>query len=162
MEFHRPARTAARHFRHRAGGYLAPGDIGYSTGVSESEATRPAPLPALDPAPVPVPRHLVVVITRGVRPEDRAPGALLITRFWHPRDRRWSENSFESLDHAIRLFTDESGWTLVQQQKLAGEQEHELIFEARTIDFQGPSTEQILQEVGLTPADVKELLKGEG
>ena len=85
----------------------------------------------------------------------------MLTRFWHPRDRRWSENSFESLDHALRLFVDETGWTLVQQQQLAGEHEHELIFQARVEDFQGPSTEEILKEVGLTPADVKELLDGD-
>lgn len=110
----------------------------------------------------PSPRHLVVVMTRPVRAEDKAgPAAVIVTRFWHPRDRKWSENSFESLDHAVRLFVDETGWTLVQRQDLSGEHEHELVFEARLEDFHGPSTEQILKEVGLTPADVKELLKGD-
>jgi hypothetical protein len=84
---------------------------------------------------------------------------VLVTRFWHRRDRRWSENFFESLDHAIRLFVDESGWTLLQQQALAGEHEHELIFEARKEDFTGPTTEQMLGEVGLTPGDVEKLLR---
>jgi hypothetical protein len=105
-------------------------------------------------------RHLVVVTTRAVRAEDQvSPGPVLVTRFWHRRDRRWSENFFESLDHAIRLFVDESGWTLLQQQALAGEHEHELIFEARKEDFTGPTTEQMLGEVGLTPGDVEKLLR---
>jgi hypothetical protein len=102
-----------------------------------------------------------VVVCRKVRPEDRATGSVLVTRFWHPRDRRWSENFFESLDHALRLFVDETGWRLVQQQQLDGEYNHELIFQARAEDFQGPSTEEILSDVGLTPAEVKELLDGD-
>jgi hypothetical protein len=103
-----------------------------------------------------------VVTTRGIHPDDQAgPSAVLVTRFWHPRDRRWSENFFESIDHALRLFVDETGWTLIQQQRLAGEHEHELIFRANVEDFQGPSTEEILKEVGLTPADVEELLEGD-
>ena len=100
-------------------------------------------------------------MTRKATPEDQSPGAVLVSRFWHPRDRRWSENFFESLDHAIHLFVDETGWQLVQQQQLGDEHEHELIFQARIQDFQGPSTEEILKEVGLTPADVKELLEGD-
>ena len=120
---------------------------------------RPAPQ---EVRPDPGPRHYVVVTTRQVESTDEARlGVVILTRFWHPRDRRWSENSFESLDHALRLFVDETGWTLVQQQQLAGEHEHELIFQARVEDFQGPSTEEILKEVGLTPADVKELLDGD-
>ena len=103
--------------------------------------------------------HWVVVMTRPPRLEDRAPaGATLLTRFWHPRDRCWSENAFESLDHALRLFVDESGWVLRQQQALDGPQLHELLFEARREDFSRPSTEQMLQEVGLTPQDVADLL----
>ena len=35
---------------------------------------------------------------------------------------------------------------------------HELIFEARREDFSRPSTEQILQEVGLSPEEVANLL----
>jgi hypothetical protein len=130
--------------------------------VSEAEATKPVPQPAEAAPRDELPgRHLVVVMTRPARPEDEMPAAVLVTRFWHPRDRRWSENSFESLDHAIRLFVDETGWTLIQQQQLAGEHEHELIFSARPRDFQGPSTEEILKQAGLTPADVKELLEGD-
>lgn len=130
--------------------------------MTDSESIQPAPLPALEarPADLPRPTHLVVVTTRAVGPDDaQVSGAVLITRFWHPRDQRWSENSFESLDHALRLFVDETGWTLLQRQSLAGEHEYELVFRARLEDFQGPSTEQILKEVGLTPADVKELLE---
>jgi hypothetical protein len=128
--------------------------------VSEQEATKAAPKTAPVAPPETVERHLVVVMTRKVRPDDSAPGAAFVSRFWHPRDRRWSENFFESLDHAIRLFVDETGWILLQKQALAGEHEYELIFQARMKDFQGPSTEEILKDVGLTPADVKELLEG--
>jgi hypothetical protein len=104
--------------------------------------------------------HWVVVVTREIQASDKGPpGTLLMTRFWHPRDHRWSENAFESLDHALRLFVDESGWVLRQQQTLDRPHAHELIFEARREDFSRPSTEQILQEVGLTPQDVAHLLK---
>jgi hypothetical protein len=127
-----------------------------------AEAT---PAPAVQTAPDPYASersgriHWVVVVTRPIQSGDQAPaGAVLVTRFWHPRDHRWSENAFESLDHAIRLFVDESGWVLRQQQALEGPQRHELIFEARREDFSRPSTEQLLQEVGLTPQDVAQLL----
>jgi hypothetical protein len=103
--------------------------------------------------------HWVVVTTRPPRLQDKAPpGTTLLTRFWHPRDHTWSVNAFESLDHALRLFVDESGWVLRQQQALDGPKAHELIFEARREDFSRPSTEQMLQEVGLTPEDVADLL----
>jgi hypothetical protein len=103
--------------------------------------------------------HWVVVVTRAPRPEDNAPeNAVLVTRFWHPRDHRWSENAFESLDHALRLFVDESGWVLRQQQALDGPHAHELIFEAHRVDFSRPSTEQMLQDVGLSPKEVADLL----
>jgi hypothetical protein len=126
----------------------------------------PPEIPGLEPAPAPVPivseaeavtarpgrPHLVVVTTREAHAGDPAPeGAILVTRFWHPRDHRWSENFFESLEHALRLFVDESGWTLIQQQELDTPLSHELIFEARREDFSGPTTEEILRDVGLTP-----------
>jgi hypothetical protein len=128
------------------------------------ETTTPAPAVETAPDLLKSERagrvHWVVVTTRPIRPADNAPaGSLLVTRFWHPRDHRWSENAFESLDHAIRLFVDESGWVLRQQQALDGPQCYELIFEARREDFSRPSTEQMLQEVGLTPQDVAKLLK---
>ena len=123
------------------------------------------PVAAFETAPDPIQSdrpgrvHWVVVMTRPPAPNDRAPeGIHLLTRFWHPRDRCWSENAFESLDHAIRLFVDESGWVLRQQQALDLPQSHELLFEARREDFSRPSTEQILQDVGLTPQDVAKLL----
>ncbi len=101
----------------------------------------------------------MVVVTRSPREGEEVPhGAVLLTRFWHPRDHCWSENAFESLDHALRLFVDESGWVLRQQQALDGPHAHELIFEARREDFSRPSTEQILQDVGLTPQEVDKLL----
>jgi hypothetical protein len=125
-----------------------------------------APVPVVEPAPDPLRSersgrvHWVVVTTRPVKEGEKVPpGTVLLTRFWHPRDHRWSENAFESLDHALRLFVDESGWVLRQQQALEGPQAHELIFEARREDFSRPSTEQMLQEVGLTPQDVAKLLK---
>ena len=122
------------------------------------------PAPVLETAPDPTRSerpgrvHWVVVMTRPPRSEDRAPaGTTLLTRFWHPRDHCWSENAFESLDHALRLFVDESGWVLRQHQPLDVPQAHELLFEARREDFSRPSTEKMLEEVGLTPEDVADL-----
>jgi uncharacterized protein YceK len=129
-------------------------------------ATETAPDPTQSDRPGRV--HWVVVITRQPAPADNAPqGINLLTRFWHPRDHCWSVNAFESLDHAIRLFVDESGWVLRQQQALDLPGSHELLFEARREDFSRPSTEQMLEEVGLTPEDVADLLhkvdkEGEG
>jgi len=124
-----------------------------------------APAPMLEPAPRllesdrPGRAHWVVVRTRPPTEGDSVPlGTLLVTRFWHPRDRCWSENAFESLDHALRLFVDESGWVLRQQQALDGPNIYELIFEARREDFSRPSTEQMLEEVGLSPQEVAKLL----
>jgi hypothetical protein len=128
-----------------------------------SATERPAPAVETAPDPIRSERpgriHWVVVVTRPVRNEDKAPtGSTLITRFWHPRDHRWSENAFESLDHAVRLFVDESGWVLHQQQALDGPNAYELIFEARREDFSRPSTAQMLEEVGLSPTEVANLL----
>jgi hypothetical protein len=130
------------------------------SGVSELRPVlEAAPAPQATHSQRPGREHWVVVVSRAVRPtDDVPPGSTLVTRFWHPRDRSWSENVFESLDHAMRLFVDESGWVLRQYQALAGPEEHELIFEARREDFSRPSTEQMLQDVGLTPEDVAELL----
>src|SRR5689334_1176056 len=118
-------------------------------------AEQPAPAEPMRPGRI----HLVVVVTRAVTPEDRAPpSVVLVSRFWHPSLHRWSENSFESLEHAIHLFVDESGWVLRQQQSLDAPQAFELVFEARREDFSRPSTEAILQDVGLTPEDVADLM----
>jgi hypothetical protein len=65
----------------------------------------------------------------------------------------------------LRLFVDESGWVLRQHQTLDSPDAHELIFEARREDFSRPSTEQMLQDVGLSQEDVAKLLNrvdGEG
>src|SRR3954466_12527221 len=125
----------------------------------------PEPATAVEAAPDPLRTdrpgrvHWVVVVSRALQANDKAPpGTSLLTRFWHPRDHCWSENAFESLDHAVRLFVDESGWGLRQQPALDGPPSCELIFEARREEFSRPSTEQILQEVGLTPQDVAKLL----
>lgn len=119
-------------------------------------ATQPAPSPAAGAGRV----HLVVVITRAVTPADAAPpGAVLMSRFWHPSLHRWSENSFESLEHAIHLFVDESGWVLRQQQALDAPHAFELVFEAHREDFSRPSTEAMLEDVGLTPEDVADLIE---
>jgi len=118
-------------------------------------AEQPAPVPPVWPGRV----HLVVVVTRAVTPADSAPpGAQLVARFWHPSLHRWREAAFESLEHAMHLFVDESGWVLRQQQALDGPHEYELIFEARRENFSRPSTEAMLQDVGLTPEDVADLL----
>jgi hypothetical protein len=128
---------------------------------SASEGRAPAVEAAADPLESERPGrvHWVVVVTRRFEPADRVPpGSTLVTRFWHPRDHKWSENVFASLDHALRLFVDESGWVLRQQQTLDAPEAHELIFEARREDFSRPSTQQILQEVGLSPEEVAKLL----
>ena len=132
----------------------------------EGMAYRELPAPAVETAPAqlgsdrPGRMHLVVVVTRGVRPADKAPPrTTLVTRFWHPRDHKWNENIFDSLDHALRLFVDESGWILRQQQALDAPEAHELVFEARREDFSRPSTEEILHEVGLSPEEVANLLE---
>jgi hypothetical protein len=83
---------------------------------------------------------------------------MLLTIFWHPRDHRWTVNAFESLEHAVHLFVDESGWALRQQQALDGPHAFELIFEARREDFSRPSTEAMLEEFGLTPEEVARML----
>ena len=119
--------------------------------------------PAAQPAPAYPERpgrvHLVVVVTRAVTPADSAPpGAVLMSRFWHPSLHRWSETAFESLEHALHLFVDESGWVLRQQQVVEGPHAYELIFEARRENFSRPSTEAMLEDVGLTAEDVADLI----
>jgi hypothetical protein len=130
-------------------------------GFSAAEVPVPAVQTASDPLLTERPGrvHWVVVVTR--RSEERAEGSSaksLITRFWHPRDHRWSENVFDSLDHALRLFVDESGWVLRQHQALDTPESHELIFEARREDFSRPSTAELLEDVGLSREDVAKLL----
>ena len=140
--------------------------LGERLSLKVADSTRlpaSALIPREEPAEAPNVRpgrlHLVVVVTREVGRKDKAPAnALLMTRFWHPRDHRWSENFFESLEHAVRLFVDESGWVLRQQQALDGPHAYELVFEARREDFTGPSTKQILEEVGLDPSEVERKL----
>lgn len=87
-------------------------------------------------------------------------GAALRTRFWHPRDRCWTENDFESLEHVRRLFIEETGWVLRQEQPLDAPLAYELVFEAHRVDFTRPSQEQILRDVGLTPEGVNRMLEG--
>jgi hypothetical protein len=118
--------------------------------------TSPAPVRSHRPGRV----HLVVVMTRAVTATGQAPpGAVLVARFWHPSLRQWSETPFESLEHALHLFVDESGWVLRQQQALDGPHAFELIFEARREDFSRPSTEAMLQDVGLSAEDVADLIE---
>lgn len=118
--------------------------------------TAPAPVQPGRPGRV----HFVVVVTRPLTPKDQAPpGAVLLARFWHPSLRRWSESPFESLEHALHLFVDESGWVLRQQQALDGPHACELVFEARREDFSRPSAEAMLQDVGLSAEDVADLIE---
>lgn len=103
--------------------------------------------------------HLVVVVTRPVADGEGLPaGTVLVTRFWHPRDRRWSENHFDSLEHALRLFVDESGWVLRQQQELSEAHAWELIFEARRGDFANLTTTELLEVVGLSKERVEKVV----
>jgi len=122
----------------------------------------PLPSPGEQPQGSEVPSrvHLVVVTTRALEAGEMASsGAILRTRFWHPRDRRWSENDFESLEHARCLFVDESGWVLRQEQALDAPLAREWIFEAHRIDFTRSSKEQILRDLGMTPDSVHRLLE---
>jgi hypothetical protein len=128
---------------------------------SASEGRAPAVQAASDPLLTERPGrvHWVVVVTRRMDARGGPASAKsLITRFWHPRDHRWSENVFDSLDHALRLFVDESGWVLRQHQTLDAPESHELIFEARREDFSRPSTAELLEDVGLSREDVAKLL----
>lgn len=126
--------------------------------MTRGETPQPAAAPVTTEEP-PHRRHLVVVTTRALAAgESATPGAVLRTRFWHPRDHRWSENDFESLEHARRLFVEESGWVLQQEQALDRPLEHELVFEARRVDFTRPSQAQILRDIGMTPEAVNHLL----
>ncbi len=129
----------------------------YSTAESPAPAVQAASDPLLSERPGRV--HWVVVVTRRRNVQGGAVSTKsLITRFWHPRDHRWSENVFDSLDHALRLFVDESGWVLRQHQALDAPEAHELIFEARREDFSRPSTAELLEDVGLSREDVAKLL----
>jgi len=120
---------------------------------------NPDPAPAGPVSTRPGTPHLVVVVTRPALPTDRLPAAaVLVTRFWHPRDQRWSENYFEALDHALRLFVDESGWRLLQQQQLDHAHAWELIFEARREDFANLTTTEMLEAVGLSKEGVEKLI----
>lgn len=124
------------------------------TGRAPAAQTAPDPLITDRPGRV----HWVVVVTRRLDGTAHQGVFSIITRFWHPRDHRWSENVFDSLDHALRLFVDESGWVLRQHQTLDAPDSHELIFEARREDFSRPSTAEMLEQVGLSREDVAKLL----
>jgi len=123
-----------------------------------AQLATPATQEAADPLRTDRPGrvHWVVVMTRRMEGGTSPPS--LLTRFWHPRDHRWSENVVDSLDHALRLFVDESGWVLRQHQTLDAPETHELLFEARREDFSRPSTAEILEDVGLSRDDVAKLL----
>lgn len=134
---------------------------------SEQPSTRLEVEPQVQPDPGLLPSqrpgrvHRVVVVTRAFDvPSSGPPGQNLISRFWHPRDRLWRENVFESLEHALHLFVDESGWVLRQQQRLDSPLAFELIFEARREDFSRPSTEAMLEQAGFTPQDAADLIGG--
>ncbi len=135
--------------------------------MQPGETPQPAAAPEAAAAPATTApdgrRHLVVVTTREVdlkRDTAAPPTSRLVTRFWHPRDRCWTENYFETLEHAARLFVDESGWLLIQQQAVAGPLAWELIFEARRADFARPSTDDILRDIGISRERVDRLLEG--
>ncbi len=121
------------------------------------------PLPAVVPQPtesLPARRtHLVAVVTRSLAETDGGePGATLRERYWNPREQRWTENDFDSLESLRRRHIDEGGWELLQEQSLQAPLAVELIFRAHRVDFTRPSKEQILRDIGMTPDDVSDLL----
>ena len=125
---------------------------------------EPVPLPAVVEQPIeampPKRAHLVVVLTRALTPEDGAEaGATLRARHWHPYEHRWEEADFDSLEALRKRHLAESGWELLQEQRLDAELSVELVFKAHRIDFTRPSREQILRDIGMTPDDVSELLE---
>ena len=129
-------------------------------GLPTGELPVPIALEQSEGVEAPSRLHFVVVTTRALDGgEATSGGAILRTRFWHPRDRRWSENDFESLEHARCLFVDESGWVLRQEQALDAPLAREWIFEAHRIDFTRSSKEQILRDIGMTPDAVHQLLE---
>ncbi len=139
-------------------------------GTKGDEEPRTATVPALAPLeqaaapPVPERVHLVVVTTEpsAARMESgpTAEEQPLHTRYWHPREGRWKEQGFASLEHALHLFVNEHGWVLRQQQALDGPDRHELIFEARRELFTRSAGAELLEEeVGLSPKDVAEMVE---
>jgi len=134
-------------------------------GTESFSSEPPVPLPVPDPADSPAGQsraddaHLVVVRTRAASATEATVGEI-VTRYWHPRRRAWQEQTFESLEHAMRLFVEENGWVLRQQQRLDRPGSDELIFDVRLEDLAQPSArELLLEEVGLTPEDAQALLE---
>jgi hypothetical protein len=122
-------------------------------------AAVPSPDPSPDQITPPPDLHLVVVTTSPLASDPSSVNHnTLRTRFWHPGDQRYSDNEFQSLEHALHLFVAESGWTLRQDQGLDSPVSREWIFEARRIDFDRARPEEILQDVGLTPEQVARAL----
>ena len=123
------------------------------TGTPEPRAS-----PAVPPAPHQV--RLVVVTTRPAGEVGPTGIPMLLARYWHPRNAQWIELAVESAEHAVRLFVDENGWVLRQQQVLDTPEHHELIFEVRVERLELPNAAEVLEtEVGLAPKDVEELIQ---
>ena len=103
---------------------------------------QPAPEAAPDHPVRPGRMHLVVVVTRAVTSADSPPpSAALIARF---------------------IFRRGSGCYGVNGADAAtfdAPHAYELVFEARREDFSRPSTEAMLEDVGLTPQDVADLME---
>jgi hypothetical protein len=119
----------------------------------------PVPLPVPDPqasAETPRSGHRIHLVVVRIRPGDPSSAGEIVTRYWHPARRAWQEQTFESREHALRLFVEEYGWELRQQQLLGRPRREELIFAAR---MEGPSArELLLEEVGLSPEDTEAML----
>ena len=143
-----------------------PDDAPFVPSVPAGDEPAPASVPAvpetlaqLAPPVLPHRVHLVVVRTRPADPPDPAAPAL-VARWWHPIEARWTAQPVESAEHAVRLLTDEQGWTLRQQQALDAPGRHELIFEAPLHAVRQPTVAEVLEEeVGLAPGDVAEMLQ---
>ena len=120
---------------------------------------EPEPLPQAVAPPGARRVHLVVVNTRPADEPLPDGTPMLIAKYWQPRESRWAEQAFESIEHAVRLFVEEYGWVLRQQQVLHTPAHHELIFETQIERLSQPSMADVLEaEVGLTPKDVEDML----
>lgn len=133
--------------------------MGPESFLPDSPVPVPEPLGSAAANPPEGRTHLVVVRTRPATEPARAAAGEIVATYWHPRQRAWQKQTFESLEHALHLYLEENGWELRQQQPLDRAGAEELIFAGRVEELDQPSArELLLEEVGLSPEDTEALL----